>query len=59
MGTLPLWHFLLAAGIDPGAAVLREARGRRPYCLLAQALGDTLPFADQQFATVISNSVLE
>jgi len=49
----------LAAGIDPGAAVLREARDRDAYRLLAQALGDTLPFADQQFATVISNSVLE
>ncbi len=49
----------LAAGIDPGAAVLREAHDRNAYRVLAQAPGDTLPFADQQFATVISNSVLE
>ncbi len=49
----------LAAGIDLGAAVLREARDRDAYRLLAQALGDRLPFADRQFATVISNSVLE
>ncbi len=49
----------LAAGIDPAARVLREARGRRAYHLLAQALGDALPFADGYFATVVSNSVLE
>jgi len=49
----------LAAGIDPGSAVLGEARDRGAYHLLAQALGDRLPFADRSFATVISNSVLE
>ncbi len=49
----------LTAGIDPAAAVLREAHGRRSYRLLAQALGDALPFADGYFATVVSNSVLE
>lgn len=49
----------LAAGIDPGATVLGEARDRGAYHLLAQALGDRLPFADRHFATVISNSVLE
>jgi SAM-dependent methyltransferase len=49
----------LAAGIDPGNAVLGEARDRGAYHLLAQALGSGLPFADRHFATVISNSVLE
>ncbi len=49
----------LAAGIDPAGAVLREARQRGAYHVLAQALGDALPHADGAFATVISNSVLE
>lgn len=49
----------LAAGIDPAAAVLREARQRSAYHLLAQSLGDALPYADGHFATVVSNSVLE
>jgi SAM-dependent methyltransferase len=49
----------LAAGIDPHAGALREARGRGAYLVLAQALGDALPFASGQFATVVSNSVLE
>jgi len=49
----------LTAGIDAGSSVLGETRNRAAYRLLAQALGDGLPFADRQFATVISNSVLE
>ena len=49
----------LAAGIDPGSAVLNEAQARGAYHLLAQALGSGLPFADGHFATVVSNSVLE
>lgn len=49
----------LAAGIDPAAQSLREARSRGAYRVLAQALGGSLPFADGQFACVISNSVLE
>ncbi len=49
----------LAAGIDPAAAVLREARQRGAYGVLARSLGDALPFADEHFATVVSNSVLE
>jgi SAM-dependent methyltransferase len=49
----------LAAGIDPQAGVLCEAQGRGAYRVLAQALGDALPFASDQFATVVSNSVLE
>jgi SAM-dependent methyltransferase len=49
----------LAAGIDPAASVLGEARQRGAYRTLAQALGDALPYADGTFATVVSNSVLE
>jgi SAM-dependent methyltransferase len=49
----------LAAGIDPAAGVLGEARERGAYCTLGQALGDALPYADGTFATVVSNSVLE
>ncbi len=49
----------LAAGIDPDAAVLREARERGAYRLLSRSLGDALPFPDGHFATVVSNSVLE
>jgi len=49
----------LATGIDPAAAVLREARGRDAHRLVVQAMGDVLPYADGTFATVVSNSVLE
>jgi len=49
----------LAAGIDPATGVLGEARTRGAYGVLAQALGDALPYADGHFATVVSNSVLE
>jgi len=49
----------LAAGIDPAAGVLGEARERGAYHVLARSLGDALPFADGCFATVVSNSVLE
>lgn len=49
----------LATGIDPAPSVLHEARERGAYQVLAQALGDALPYADGYFATVISNSVLE
>jgi len=49
----------LAAGIDPAAGVLREARERGAYRVLARSLGSALPFADGHFATVVSNSVLE
>lgn len=47
------------AGIDPGWSCLREARARGHYTVLAQALGDRLPFPDGAFATVVSNCVLE
>jgi SAM-dependent methyltransferase len=49
----------LAAGIDPAAASLREARARGAYTMLARSLGDALPFARDRFKTVVSNSVLE
>jgi SAM-dependent methyltransferase len=49
----------LAAGIDPSAESLREARARGAYRVPARALGGSLPFADGFFATVVSNSVLE
>ena len=49
----------LAAGIDPAAGVLREAWQRGAYHLLAQSLGNALPYPDGHFATVVSNSVLE
>jgi SAM-dependent methyltransferase len=50
---------MLDAGIDPSLASLQEAKGRRAYRLLLQAGGARLPFADQSFASAISNSVLE
>jgi SAM-dependent methyltransferase len=49
----------LAAGIDPAAGSLREARQRDAYHVLARSLGDALPFASGHFRTVVSNSVLE
>jgi SAM-dependent methyltransferase len=49
----------LAAGVDPAAACLGEARERGAYQLLSRAQGNALPFPDGHFSTVISNSVLE
>ena len=49
----------LTAGIDPAGDVLREARSRCAYRVLARSCGDALPFACERFATVVSNSVLE
>jgi ubiquinone/menaquinone biosynthesis C-methylase UbiE len=46
-------------GVDPWWGPLREAYERGSYRLSVQAHGDRLPFADGQFGTVISNSVLE
>jgi SAM-dependent methyltransferase/4-amino-4-deoxy-L-arabinose transferase-like glycosyltransferase len=46
-------------GVDPWWRPLREARERESYGLSVQAQGGRLPFAEGQFATVISNSVLE
>jgi SAM-dependent methyltransferase len=49
----------LTAGIDPAPGVLREARARGAYHVLARSLGDALPYPNGHFATVVSNSVLE
>lgn len=49
----------LEAGFDPWWGSLAEARGREAYCVLAQAEGARMPYADSTFATVVSNSVLE
>ncbi|MFL7810398.1 MAG: class I SAM-dependent methyltransferase, partial [Anaerolineae bacterium] len=50
---------MLAAGVDPDPRALGEAQQRGAYRVVAQALGDRLPFADAAFATVVSNTVLE
>ncbi len=46
-------------GLDPWREPLEEARERGVYGLLVQANGARIPFAPGQFATAISNSVLE
>lgn len=47
------------AGFDPWWGSLREARGRDAYDVLAQADGAEMPYADDYFSTLVSNSVLE
>lgn len=49
----------LAAGVDPWWGPLQKARRTGAYRLNVQGMGDSLPFADNTFASVISNSVLE
>jgi SAM-dependent methyltransferase len=49
----------LDVGLDPWWAPLREARQRGHHHRLTHASGATMPFADDSFATVVSNSVLE
>ncbi len=46
-------------GVDPSWQPLSEAQDRQVYKLAIQANGGRLPFADGQFGTVVSNSVLE
>jgi len=46
-------------GVDPWLAPMKEARSWNVYRSLALANGQELPFADGQFPTAISNSVLE
>jgi SAM-dependent methyltransferase len=46
-------------GIDPRHDDTREAVGRGVYAGLSVADGAALPFADEQFASAISNCVLE
>ncbi len=49
----------LEAGFDPWWGPLTEARERGAYRLLAQADGARMPYPDETFAAVVSNSVLE
>ncbi|HET92371.1 MAG TPA: class I SAM-dependent methyltransferase [Chloroflexi bacterium] len=49
----------LEAGIDPWWKPLLEAQGRSAYRQLSQSEGARLPYPDDCFATVLSNSVLE
>lgn len=47
------------AGIDPWWNPLRKSYKSGMYNTLSQAMGDTLPFPDNTFASAFSNSVLE
>ncbi|NTU75286.1 MAG: class I SAM-dependent methyltransferase [Anaerolineaceae bacterium] len=49
----------IAVGIDPWTPPLLEAKKRNIYQLTILGSGADVPFEDAQFATVISNSVLE
>jgi SAM-dependent methyltransferase len=49
----------IRAGIDPWWNPLQKAHDSGMYEVLAQAMGDRLPFADATFASAFSNSVLE
>jgi SAM-dependent methyltransferase len=49
----------LDVGLDPWWAPLREAGQRGSYRGLTRAAGDSIPFPDGAFGSVISNSVLE
>lgn len=49
----------LSVGIDPWTAPVQEAAGRDVYDCVLQTTGDSIPFEDGHFATIISNSVLE
>lgn len=49
----------LSVGIDPWWGPINKAKGKNAYQLLVQGYGNRLPFPDESFACVISNSVLE
>jgi SAM-dependent methyltransferase len=49
----------LDVGLDPWSGPLREAYDRHTYRLVIQADGAQTPFADDWFASAVSNSVLE
>lgn len=49
----------LAAGLDPWWGPLKKSEAAGTYQTLVQGMGDQMPFADGQFASIISNSVLE
>lgn len=49
----------LDVGIDPWWNPLKKGQRSGMYQLVLQGMGDTMPFPDHFFSTVISNSVLE
>lgn len=49
----------LTAGVDPWWGPLTKAQASDAYHAVIHSLGNELPFPDNTFATVISNSVLE
>ena len=49
----------LTVGLDPWWGPLRESRNLKAYRLLVQADGGQMPFPNDHFASVVSNSVLE
>ena len=49
----------LSAGIDPWWGPLLDAKKTDAYHILTQSMGNLLPFPDNSFNSVISNSVLE
>jgi SAM-dependent methyltransferase len=53
------WPQGIEVGLDPWWGPLQEARARGHHALLNHADGARMPYADDAFATVVSNSVLE
>jgi len=49
----------LSVGIDPWWRPLKKATCTGAYQLCIQSLGNSMPFPDNHFGTIISNSVLE
>ncbi len=49
----------LTVGVDPWFHPLRESGGKQVYRLPVCATGDRLPFPNDYFSSIISNSVLE
>lgn len=49
----------LTAGIDPWWNPLKKSQKAGIYEVLVQGMGDAMPFPDEYFATIFSNSVLE
>jgi SAM-dependent methyltransferase len=49
----------ISVGLDPWWRPLQESKSHAKYKWLVHAQGGTTPFANESFATIISNSVLE
>jgi SAM-dependent methyltransferase len=49
----------ISIGLDPWLGPLQEAEKRQAYHSSVNALGSDMPFKDEYFCTLISNSVLE